>query len=238
MDIFLATDIQAQHATLTGDEAKHCLQVMRHKAGDRIAATDGKGLYAEGHIQTAGKDAVIITVDVRIEDWGEPPHPTVLLVAPPKHRESFEWLLEKAVELGVTQIRPIRCARSERTELNAERLHKILVAAIKQCKRSRLPALHAMEHYHPAVDHVRKDAAGFMGFIADMGAKQSLLKYKKEIAEQPCAYLVGPEGDFTPAEIDHAKDAGFMPVQLGTSRLRTETAALHLLAANKLLKDF
>lgn len=230
-DVFWAAEVTDSQAVLSADDARHCMQVLRHKPGDDISAVDGKGLYVAGHITEAAKDRVVLKIESKHAGWGEPKLETQLIIAPPKHRESLEWLLEKAVELGVTAVWPVRSVRTERTEVNAERLNKIMVAALKQCHRSRLPVLHPLLHLHEALERVPMQ--GHSAFIAYMGASAAIEHSQATIATSPSIYLIGPEGDFTPAEVQHATDRGFVGVHLGTNRLRTETAALYMLALNK-----
>lgn len=224
-NIFLLARSDGHTAQLTPEDAAHCTRVMRHGVGDVIAAVDGQGLYVEGPILQAGKDAVSFQITRTELNVGEPPAHTYLLIAPTKHRDRLEWLAEKAVELGCTHLWLVDTARTERAHLNLDRLTKILVAALKQSQRSRLPQLR-----HLPLTQAIQECPTDVRQIAAIGAPDALQPVGKALT---AAYLIGPEGDFTPDEIALATQFGWAPVSLGNIRLRVETAGLFVLAARQ-----
>jgi 16S rRNA (uracil1498-N3)-methyltransferase len=146
-------------------------------------------------------------------------------VAPTKHSDRIEWLVEKLVEIGVDRITPLRCMRSERRDINAERLRKIAVAAMKQSLKALLPRVDEMT---PLTAYLAEAAASgeqrFVGYC-DADTERRLLA-RAYSPGAPVRLLIGPEGDFAPEEIAAALRAGYAPVTMGDNRLRTETAAL------------
>jgi 16S rRNA (uracil1498-N3)-methyltransferase len=149
-------------------------------------------------------------------------HITVL-VAPTKNNDRMEWLVEKLVEIGVNRIVPLRCARSERKEIKRERLEKIAVSAMKQSLKATLPEITEMMPIAEAL-HCFDAPQKYMGYCDDNVERKLFAKQYQ--ANVDVAILIGPEGDFSPAEVKAAMDAGYVPVTMGDNRLRTETAAL------------
>ena len=218
-----APDLTTNAATyqLSEDESKHAVRVLRLNEGDAIDLLDGRGgLYA-----ATVADANPKRCQLRITHHETVPprsYFTHIAVAPTKNLDRMEWFVEKAVEIGVERISFLRCTRSERRELKLERLEKIAISALKQSGQAWLPQLDELVDFSAFVDSITFETA----FIAHLeeGERTDLAQV---VAAQPsCCVLIGPEGDFTPAEIELALSKGLRPVTLGTSRLRTETAAL------------
>ncbi len=225
MQIFVLIPQSPTRALLEADEARHCLKVLRHRTGDILDAIDGAGAYYRVRILGSSRNEVELEILERIENWGEHPYRINLLASPLRLRDRNEWLLEKAVELGVTDIFPIQ---SQHTVAHAgykqERAHKIMLSALKQCKRSRLPVLHELQSF---TQHINRQAAG-LRLIAQADHAVPLGTLSHEIdAHADISLWIGPEGDFSPEELSTAIAAGFKPVHLGKQRLRTETAAIH-----------
>ena len=218
-----APDLTPAHPTylLAEDESKHAVRVLRLGLGDTVALLDGRG----GRYTAAIAEANPKRCQLRITQHthvAPRPYFTHVAVAPTKNLDRMEWFVEKAVEVGVERITFLRCARSERRELKLERLEKIAISAVKQSGQAWLPQLDEMTDFSAFVDSIAPETA----FIAhlEVGERTDLTQV---VAAQPrCCVLIGPEGDFTPAEIALALGKGIRPVTLGTSRLRTETAAL------------
>lgn len=218
---------------LPESESGHAIRVMRLREGDAIEAVDGRGNLFRCEIVDAHPKRAMVRVDEIVpqqKTWDE----ITLAIAPTKHNDRMEWLVEKLVEMGIDRIVPLRCHRSERKDINVERLEKIAVAAMKQSLKAHLPIIDA--------------TTPFDKFIADCGAEQKFIAYcdpeieRKLMAKEykpskATAILIGPEGDFDPSEIRAALDGGWMPVSLGDSRLRTETAALFAVAACHVLSQ-
>ena len=218
-----APDLTPAAATyqLSEEESKHAVRVLRLNEGDAIDLLDGRG----GLYTATVADANPKRCQLRITHHETvPPRPyfTHVAVAPTKNLDRMEWFVEKAVEVGVERISFLRCARSERRELKLERLEKIAISAIKQSGQAWLPQLNELVDYAAFVASVAPETT----FIAHLEAGERTALAQVASAGLGCCVLIGPEGDFTPAEIALARAAGVRPVTLGHSRLRTETAAL------------
>ena len=208
------------HFELSEATSKHCIQVLRMRAGESLHLTDGIGnLYTASIVEPDKKKTV-----VKIELVVHTPAPTknvCIAIGLLKNTSRFEWFLEKATEMGVTKIVPLICERSERSNLKEERMRGVLVAALIQSKQTWLPILTeplsvaAFIKKHPA-------AQGLIAHCED-GNKTTLNEVPNS---NDCSILIGPEGDFTPSEIEAALAANYLPVSLGNTRLRTETAGM------------
>ena len=221
MHIFYTPDILTE-MQLPDEEAQHCVRVLRMTEGDEILLTDGKGSFYRALIRTAHpKHCKVEIVETMTPDplWKVK---IEVAVAPTKNMDRMEWFTEKATEIGIDKIIPILCDHSERKALKEERLDKIAVSAMKQSMKPELPEIQPLTPFDKIV------SAPFDGqkFIAHC--------YKEDKTELKDAYqkgsnvlvLIGPEGDFSEKEVEKAIQNGFIPVSLGRSRLRTETAAL------------
>lgn len=222
LPFFYQPDLTAETTLLSlGEEtSKHCIQVLRMKTGDRLQLTNGLGLICTARIEAPDrKKAVVAVTDVRQSN--QPEKRICIAISPLKNAARFEWFLEKATEIGVTDIQPLLCKRTEHAKVKTERLQGILIAAMLQSQQSWLPVLHT--------------PANFEKFVPVAGWKQKLIAHCEEDRKQPLQtiaqsetslILIGPEGDFTPAEITLALDSGYMAVSLGDTRLRAETAGM------------
>ena len=218
-----APDLTPAAATyqLSEEESKHAVRVLRLNEGDAIDLLDGRG----GLYTATVADANPKRCQLRITHHETvPPRPyfTHVAVAPTKNLDRMEWFVEKAVEIGVERISFLCCARSERRELKLERLEKITISALKQSGQAWLPQLDELVDYAAFVASIAPETT----FIAHLEAGERTALAQVANAGLGCCVLIGPEGDFTPAEINLALGRGIRPVTLGTSRLRTETAAL------------
>ena len=206
---------------LSEDESKHAVRVLRLGTGAAIELLDGRGGRYAATIAKADPKRCQLRITAH-EQVPPRPYSIHVALAPTKNLDRLEWLVEKAVEIGIERLSFLRCARSERRELKLERLTKIAVSALKQSGQAWLPRLDELTDYAsflPALD----PAATFVAHLAD-GPRTGLAQL---IGAVPRAcVLIGPEGDFTPAEIALALGRGIRPVTLGASTLRTETAAL------------
>ncbi len=224
MQLFYSSDINPQGDFFSFDkeESKHIVRVLRKKESDIVYITNGKGFLFECEIVSALEKKC----EVKILDskFFEPKDYYLhLAVAPTKMNDRYEWFLEKATEIGVHEITPIICEHSERKEVKIERFEKILLSAMKQSLQYYLPKL------NPPVS--------FSEFIKNQPSGQAFIAHceetdKKELSKevkpnQDITVLIGPEGDFSDKEIKTAISAGYVPVSLGNSRLRTETAAIY-----------
>jgi 16S rRNA (uracil1498-N3)-methyltransferase len=218
---FFAPDLTGSTYTLPEDESKHAVRVVRLTASDAVALVDGRG----GVYQAEVADASPKRCQLRITGEQQVPRRPYFVhvaVAPTKNLDRMEWLVEKAVEIGVDRLTFLRCARSERRELKLERLQKIAVSALKQSGQAWLPQMNKMTDFTTFVAEVAPETT----FIAHLEEGERTALAQVAGAGPCCCVLIGPEGDFTPEEIKLALGRGIRPVALGASRLRTETAAL------------
>jgi len=224
--LFYVPDIQPHHRQflLNEEESKHAVRVLRLVAGARIHLVDGAGGWYEAEIIDPHPKRTTLRILSVLEEYQKPSYRLHIAVAPTKNIERTEWFLEKATEVGIQEITPLVCERSERREIKPDRLNKVLVAAMKQSQKAYLPKL------NPAVplsrffaEQAADPATKAIAHCAD-GNKPFLTQILKPQGEY--LILIGPEGDFSPREIDQALALGYQPISLGNSRLRTETAAL------------
>lgn len=219
--IFFTPDILS-NPELPIEEAQHCIKVLRKKEGDEIFLTDGKGNFFDGKIIQAHPKHCIVDILQTIpypKQWNFNLH---IAFAPTKNIDRIEWFAEKATEIGIDCFSPILCDHSERKEIKAQRIEKILVSAMKQSQKAVLPQLDEML---PFSEFVKQDFDGQKYIAHCYPGEKPLLKdiYKKG---ENALILIGPEGDFSEKEVEEAILNGFQPISLGKSRLRTETAAL------------
>ena len=229
MHRFYCPDI-ADTLMLGEEDSKHCVRVLRMGEGDTVEVVDGNGTLYTCRITMAHPKRCAIEVLDKQQQLPHWKHQIVLGIAPTKNLDRIEWLVEKCVEMGVDRIIPLRCHNSERTVLKTERLKKIMVAAMKQSLKATLPQLDELTPIERVL------AEPFEGSRLIAYCDEQLPREERHtIAStyQPgrdVMVLIGPEGDFSPEEVQSAKAAGFVPVTLGESRLRTETAGMMAVA--------
>lgn len=229
MILFYTTDIQNDTATFHDEEAHHCTQVLRKRVGDQVTFIDGKGWFYEAEIISITKKISILQITNRWEDtnhWDTPIH---IAIAPTKNIDRFEWFLEKVTEIGINTITPLLCEHSERKNIRLDRLEKILVAATKQSLKASLPVLNDLTPFSEFIQSQPLDKQQFIAYLGEVANPHLKDAYQQKEA---VTVLIGPEGDFSPQEIQKALAQGFKGVSLGNSRLRTETAgvvACHIL---------
>jgi len=192
------------------------------KADDIIHLTDGKGFFYECKITDPNPKACELSVIRKWEGDDKRNFYLHIAIAPTKNIARLEWFLEKTTEIGIDRVTPIRCDHSERKEVKHERLEKVMVAAMKQSLKSKLPLLDEIINLSTFLNHEFKGQK-FIAFI-DEEVKTELSKIYQP--HDNALILIGPEGDFSRDEIDLARANGFIPVRLGKSRLRTETAGV------------
>lgn len=208
------------HFQLSEETSKHCIQVLRMKKGAALQLTNGKGFSYMARILSEDKKKAVAFIEG--ETYLPPASKKIgIALSPLKTTNRFEWFLEKATELGVAEIIPILCTRTEQFRFRLERMQQILIAAMLQSQQVWLPVL---REPIPVKDVIHQT-----GYIQNLMAHCDPGK-KKGIADYPAAadaqILIGPEGDFTPQEITWAMDRNFLPVTLGHTRLRSETAGI------------
>lgn len=223
MNLFYLPEAAQGIQELPAEEARHVVQVLRRRVGDRLDLVDGRGGWYSGEIVALDKRHCQLQVSLIRREAAERPYRVTLAVAPTKSTDRLEWLLEKATEIGVDEIVPLQCRRSERTKLRTERLEKVLIAAMKQSLRAWLPRLAPLTDFGQLLTNRPE---GEQRYIAWIDPDVNTLLSKNYEAGRDVCVLIGPEGDFTPEEVEEAGRAGFLPVSLGPHRLRTETAAI------------
>ncbi len=221
MQLFYSEHILDTIHFLPEDESKHLVRVLRKKFGDTIHLTDGKGHLFECRI--VDDHPRRCSLEVVNKQWWENPmkREVHLAFAPTKSNDRTEWFVEKAVEIGVTTITPLVCDHSERTKLKPERLQKLAISAMKQSNRFYLPKLNKLISFVEFVESHHSHQR----LIAHCHAGNKTELIKLELQSQ-VTLLIGPEGDFSDAEVIKANEYGYESVSLGKARLRTETAAI------------
>ncbi|MCR5889913.1 16S rRNA (uracil(1498)-N(3))-methyltransferase [Hymenobacter sp. J193] len=218
---FFAPDLSLPTYTLPEDESKHAVRVLRLATGDAVVLVNGRGGVFQAEVDVADPKRCRLRI-TREEQMPRRPYQVHVAVAPTKNLDRMEWLVEKATEIGVDTLTFLRCARSERRELKLDRLEKIAVSALKQSGQAWLPQFTELTDFGRFLPTV-EPATTFIAHL-DEGERTPLARVAAE--GTGCCILIGPEGDFTPQEIAAAFARGIRPVTLGSSRLRTETAAL------------
>jgi 16S rRNA (uracil1498-N3)-methyltransferase len=223
MQLFYNSDVKATDTLFTFDtnESRHIIKVLRKKIGDELWITNG-----EGHLfQAKILDDSIKKCEVELIS-SKKTHPKShwlhMVVAPTKMNDRFEWFVEKATEIGVDEITPIICDRSERKILKLERMQRVIESAMKQSLQTYLPKLNEPISLS---EFLEKPITGLQ-FIAHCEDSERHELKRRVVADQDVTILIGPEGDFTPSEIKSAISKGYAPVAMGKTRLRTETAAI------------
>lgn len=223
MQLFYNATINEATETFSFDreESKHIIKVLRKKDGDILFVTNGLGVLFKTEIILASDSKCTVQI-VSFEKTAPAPFRLHLAVAPTKMNDRYEWFLEKATEIGIQEITPIICDRSERKVINPERFDKIIISAMKQSNELYLPKL------NPAISfkEFMKQKNNGLQLIAhceetDKKTLKSVLQSNTDVT-----ILIGPEGDFSNKEIALALEQNYIPVSLGNSRLRTETAAV------------
>lgn len=231
MTPFFFSKIIDKDAWLEGEEARHCLKVMRFKTGDRALGIDGKGSMYLGKIVEINKREVRLEILEHHQNWGEKPQQIYLFVSPLHKADRFEWLVEKATELGVTHIVPYLSRHTVKTGLRIDRLQRIMLSAVKQCLRSRIPEITDPVSFTDALETIEEGGTRIIGH-GPTGAPIGDLSIDWASTER--SYLIiGPEGDFAEEELQLCLEAGFQTVSMGSNRLRSETAAIHLMGLVK-----
>lgn len=223
MHIFYTPELSSDTFMLNEEESRHCSKVLRLGLGDVVHLIDGKGGLFEAEISAITKKNVQLNVIAKQSEFGKRNHHLHIAIAPTKNIDRLEWFLEKATEIGIDEITPLICDRSERKIVKEERLDKVITSAVKQSLTAYHPQL------NPAIsfsDFIKQEFVGerLIAHCIEDSAKQFI----NEVVSKHQSYLIliGPEGDFSPAELTSALQNGFKPVTLGKTRLRTETAAL------------
>lgn len=221
---FYAPDILT-NPILPESDSQHCIRVLRRQVGDIIDVIDGRGHRLRCRITDPHSKHTLVeivgTEDIPLPWRGE----ITIAVAPTKHLDRMEWLVEKLVEIGVNRFVPLLCTHSERKEIKRERIEKIAVSAMKQSLKTWMPRIDGMTPLSAFIKEMQQSQAQrFVAYCDPAIPRRDLAKELRPDADT--VILIGPEGDFSPQEIRATIDSGFIPATLGDCRLRTETAAL------------
>lgn len=221
MNLFFQPRIPDGHHYLDAEESRHCIRVLRNRAGDLIKLTDGAGSFYEAQLTDVSERQCGFSIRHKEEVLPRPFH-IHIAVSPTKNADRIEWFVEKAVEFGIEEITLMACQHSERTFQKAERLQKVAITAMKQSLKARLPILHPITTF----SDVLANAGDSQCFIAYVDNANPVHLFHAATPKEKYLVLIGPEGDFSQAELKACLDRGLSKVSLGESRLRTETAAL------------
>ena len=235
MQLFYAPDFVAPECVLPEEESAHAVRVLRLAEGDSLHVTDGRGTVYLCEITDASSKRCAVRVLSSSAGEFDIPYRLVMAVAPPKSIDRYEWFLEKATEIGVTEIVPLLCEHSERRAIKPERERKVIVAAVKQSLKSVCPVLRDMTPFEAFVSEPFEGRR----FIAHCDEPIHAKRYVGSILKpgENAVIMVGPEGDFSPEEIRRAVECGFEEITLGNQRLRTETAAVFGAAAVSVINN-
>lgn len=221
LPFFYAPDaVAGQPCTLDENNSRHAIAVLRMAEGEQLHLTDGKGHLHTAVITSAHKKHCVLRID-ETRFTPPPPAPVTIAVSLLKNVSRLEWFLEKATEMGVFRIRLLLCKRTEKQQVRFDRLQQILVSAMLQSQQVWLPEMEAPLHFAAVLS-----SAADQRYIAHCVDTERLSLRAVAGPGRSSLLLIGPEGDFTPEEIEAALAAGFLAVTLGESRLRTETAAV------------
>jgi len=224
MHIFYTPDINSSDAyyTLSEEESKHCSRVLRLVIGAGIVLVDGRGGIYNAEIFDVHSKRTQVKITLFTQSPKNRNYHLHMVVAPTKNIERFEWFLEKATEIGVDEITPIICEHSERKAVKLERLTKIVISAMKQSQQYYLPKVNEAIK---VTDFLAKDINS-KKFVAHCVDEEKQFLKASLSPQEDSIVLIGPEGDFSQTEIEQAISRQFIPISLGDTRLRTETAAV------------
>lgn len=224
MHLFYCNNILAGVAVLSPEESAHCIRVLRLAEGDVVKIIDGTGSSYDAEIAVPDSKKCELKI---IQSYVNPTPRNFkihIVIAPTKNMDRFEWFVEKAVEIGVDVITPVICERSERRVLKTDRLHKLIISTMKQAmilNYPRLDELNSLDSFFKSLNNQTENR-----FIAHCFPEEKILLSKAIQRDKDAVILIGPEGDFTLNEVKKAMANHFIPVSLGTNRLRTETAGI------------
>lgn len=229
MEIFWTDRIEAGHCFLGEEESAHCVRVLRHREGDNVCVIDGAGTMYECVLSQASPKAAVARIEKANPGWGSHPYRLEMAVCPTKNIDRYEWFVEKATEVGTDRFVPVIGEHSERKVLKTERLRRIVLSAAKQSLKAAVPEIAEPLTVKEFIASVADSSALKMiacCFEDESHPRTSVMQALSGTDRREYIVLIGPEGDFSREEVRLAIEAGFIPVHLGESRLRTETAAL------------
>jgi 16S rRNA (uracil1498-N3)-methyltransferase len=226
MELFYAYEADGRSCRLDADESGHCVRVLRHRAGDGIHVIDGQGTMYRCRLTDDNPKGAEAEVLEAFPGWGGHPYRLTVACCPTKNNDRFEWFVEKATEVGVDSIVPVIGDRSERKVYKTDRALRIALSATKQSLKSRIPEIaepvSVKDFIRRSGNSLKLIAYCFEGDTRRISIQEALRGFDGT----DITVLIGPEGDFSPEEARLAVEQGYIPVHLGSSRLRTETAAV------------
>ena len=223
MQIFYAPDIAGNTYTLDERESKHIIRVLRMTKGSTVRLIDGKGNLYEGIISDPDQKKCIIVITGKTTDYEKRGYRLHIAISPLKNPERFEWFIEKSVEIGIDEITPLICSNTEKPGIKYERVNNLIISAMKQSLKSTKTVLNEPCLFKDFIS-VESKGLRLIAHCDNSGERNKISDvYSRNM---DVTILIGPEGDFTREEIDSAIISKFIPVHLGASRLRTETAGL------------
>lgn len=231
MEIFYSNDIEGGVLRLDAEESGHCVRVLRHREGDAVDVIDGRGTLLHCTLLDADPKGATARIDSREPGFGAHPYRLTMAVCPTKNIDRYEWFAEKATEIGLDVLAPVIGDRSERKVLKTERLERLVKSAAKQSLKGAIPEVLQPQTVRDYISGAPEDAVKMICYCFD-GPKRTVAEVLRDLSLPAASsvpeicILIGPEGDFSPDEADLALSRGWVPVTLGASRLRTETAAL------------
>ncbi len=225
MRLFYDPNIEvSEHHVLREEESHHCTKVLRLKSGDELYITDGKGNLHKCEIVEIHQKRSIVKILESQTDYGKRNYKIHIAIAPTKSNDRLEWFLEKATEIGIDEITPIICKNSERKIIKTARLERVVESAMKQSHKAYHPTINDQISFNSFIVKQQKENQKFVAHCEDDTDKIYLGSQIEK--NSTILILIGPEGDFNESEIKLAKEKGFIPISLGESRLRTETAGV------------
>ncbi|MBO4625514.1 MAG: 16S rRNA (uracil(1498)-N(3))-methyltransferase [Bacteroidales bacterium] len=230
MELFYAYEVNGRFCRLDAEESGHCVRVLRHRSGDPVDVIDGLGTLYHCRLtqdNPKGAEAEILSEE---KDWGAHPYRLTIGCCPTKNNDRFEWFVEKATELGVDCIVPLIGDHSERKVYKTERAQRIALSATKQSLKARIPEIAEPVSVKDFICHSERSEESVKliayCFEDESVPRRSIKEALASARAEDITILIGPEGDFSPEEAQLAIGHGYIPIHLGNSRLRTETAAV------------
>jgi 16S rRNA (uracil1498-N3)-methyltransferase len=223
MQIFYAPDINGNTYILDKNESRHIVRVLRMTRGDDVRLIDGKGNLYEGIISDPDQNMCQIEITGKTIDFEKRNYRLHIAISPLKNPERFEWFVEKSVEVGIDEITPLICKNTEKPGIKSERINNLIISAMKQSLKATKTILNEPCHFK---DFIIKNLEGIrmIAHCNDSTERNKIAGVYSRNADS--IIMIGPEGDFSIEEIESAVRHGFLPVHLGSSRLRTETAGV------------
>lgn len=223
MEVFFSDDICDGRVRLDAEESGHCVRVLRHRPGDEISVIDGRGTLYRCALEIADAKGAEARVIEAQPGFGAHPYHLTMAVCPTKNIDRYEWFVEKSTEIGVDVIAPVIGERSERRILKTERLKRLALSAAKQSLKAAIPTIAEPQSVRDFLLAAPDDALKLICYCFDDVERKQI---QQLLPAREICILIGPEGDFSPEEAALARERGWIPVSLGESRLRTETAAV------------